>query len=94
MVFCYYRAYGATLQLLSLYQEPPDNERSSKQVAWHREMLAGKLSLTMGNQKEAHHRLLLLTEELAANRKLLNFLQEYVNETNSCEDYELLWVSA
>jgi hypothetical protein len=56
-------------------------------------MAAGKLSLTMGNQKEAHHRLLLLTEELAANRKLLNFLQEYVNENNCCEDYERLWVS-
>jgi hypothetical protein len=36
----------------------------------------------------------LLTKELAENRKLLKFLQEYVNETNSCEDYERLWVSA
>jgi hypothetical protein len=57
-------------------------------------MLAGKLSLTMGNQKEAHHRLLLLVKELAEDKKLLDFLQEYVNETNSCEDYERLWVSA
>lgn len=91
---CVIRAYEATLQLLSLYREPSDDELPSKQVAWHREMLAGKLSLTMGNQKEAHHRLLLLVKELEANRKLLDFLQEYVNESNSCEDYEHLWVSA
>lgn len=92
-MFCYSRAYEGTLQLLSLYQGPPSDELSSKQVDWRREMVAGKLSLTMGNQKEAHHRLLLLTKELAANRKLLSFLQEYVNENNSCEDYERLWVS-
>lgn len=57
-------------------------------------MLAGKLSLTMGNQREAHHRLLLLVKELATNKKLFEFLQNYVNETNTCEDYERLWVSA
>ncbi|XP_023702035.1 sister chromatid cohesion protein PDS5 homolog B-A isoform X3 [Cryptotermes secundus] len=85
------RAYECTHQLLSLYQGPPSDELSSKQLEWHREMVAGKLSLTMGNQKEAHHRLLLLTKELAANRKLLSFLQEYANENNFCEDYERLW---
>ncbi|XP_021942836.1 sister chromatid cohesion protein PDS5 homolog A-B-like isoform X2 [Zootermopsis nevadensis] len=85
------RAYGTTLQLLSLYQQPPDDKLPYKQVEWHREMLAGKLSLTMGNQREAHHRLLLLVKELATNRKLFEFLQNYVNETNTCEDYERLW---
>jgi hypothetical protein len=94
MIFCCYRAYKAVLQLLSLYQVPSADESSSNQVIWKREMLAGKISLTMGNQKEVHQRLILLTKELAENTKLLNFLQEYVNETNSCEDYERLWVSA
>jgi hypothetical protein len=36
----------------------------------------------------------LLTEELAENGNLLNFLQEYVTENNSFEDCERLWVSA
>lgn len=94
MIFCCYRAYEAVLQLLSLYQGPSADELQSSQVVWKREMLAGKISLTMGNQREVHERLLLLTKELAENRKLLKFLQEYVNETNSCEDYERLWVSA
>jgi hypothetical protein len=89
----YFRAYEGTIQLLSLYQGPPSNEPSSEYVDWHRQKVAGKLSLTMGNQRKAHQGLLLLTKELTENRKLLNFLQEYVNENNSCEDYERLWVS-
>jgi hypothetical protein len=93
MIFCCYRAYEAVLRLLSLYQGPSDVESSTNQLVWKREMLAGKISLTMGNQKEVHQRLVLLTKELAENQRLLNFLQEYVNETNSCEDYERLWVS-
>jgi hypothetical protein len=57
-------------------------------------MLAGKIALTMGCQKKVHQRLLLLTEELAENREVLNFLQEYVTENHPIEDCERLWVSA
>jgi hypothetical protein len=94
MIFCCYRAYETVLQLLSLYQEPSADELSSNQLVWTRAELAGKIALTMGCQKEVHQRLLLLTEELAENRNLLNFLQEYVTENNSFEDCERLWVSA
>jgi hypothetical protein len=48
-------------------------------------MLAGKIALTMGSQNEVHQRLLLFTKELAENRELLNFMQEYVAENNSIE---------
>jgi len=94
MIFCCYRAYEAVLQLFSLYQEPSDDELSSNQLKWTRAVLAGKIALTMGCQKEVHQRLLLLTEKLAENRKLLNFLQKYVTENNSIEDCEHLWISA
>jgi len=94
MIFCCYRAYETVLQLLSLYQEPSADELSSNQLVLTRAVLAGKIALTMGYQKRVHQRLLLLTEELAENRKLLNFLQEYVTENNSIEDCERLWVSA
>lgn len=91
MILCCYRAYEAVLQLLSLYQGPSADE---KQLVWKREMLAGKIAVTMGGQKEVHGRLLLLTKELAENRKMLNFLQEYVNNSNSITKCALLWVSA
>jgi hypothetical protein len=94
MIFCCRRAYETVLQLLSLYQEPSADELSSDQLVQTRTVLAGKIAVTMGCQKEVHQRLLLLTEELAENRKLLNFLQEYVTENNSIEDREHLWVSA
>jgi hypothetical protein len=95
MIFCCYRAYEAVLQLLTLYQEPSADElSSSNQLVLTRAVLAGKIALTMGCQKEVHQRLLMLTEELAENKKLLNFLQEYVTENNSIEDCQHLWVSA
>jgi hypothetical protein len=50
--------------------------------------------MTMGCQKKVHQRLLSLTEELAENRTLLNFLQEFVTVNNSIEDCECMWVSA
>ena len=94
MIFHCYRTYETVLQLLSLYQEPPADELSSNQLVRTREVLAGKIALTMGYQKEVHQGLLLLTEELAENRKLFNFMQEFVTENNSSDDCELLWVSA
>jgi len=94
MFFCCYRAYETVLQLLSLYQEPSADELSSNQLVWTRAALAGKIALTMGCQKNVHQGLILLTEELAENRKLLNFLQEYVTENNSTEDCDRLFVSA
>lgn len=93
MIFCCYRAYETVLQLLSLYQEPSADELSSDKLVWTRTMLAGKIALTMGCQKDVRRRLVLLTEELAENRELLNFLQEFVTENNSTEDCERLWVS-
>jgi len=92
MIFCCYRAYETVLQLLSLYQEPSADELFPIQLVWTRAMLAGKIAITMGCQEDVHKRLLLLTEELAENRELLNFLQEYVTENNSIEDCERLWV--
>ena len=94
MILCCYRAHEAVLQLLSSYQEPSADGLPSDQLVWNREMLAGKIALTMGRQKEVHKRLLLFTKELAENRKLLNFLQEYVNNNNSIKECEHLWVRA
>jgi hypothetical protein len=94
MIFCCYRAYEALLQLLSLYQEPSADELSSNQLVWTREMLAGKIAVTMGSQNEVHQRLLLFTKELAENKELLNFMQEYVAENNSIEYCVRLLVSA
>jgi hypothetical protein len=94
MIFHCYRAYETVLQLFSLYQEPSADDLSSNQLVWTRAALAGKIALTMGCQKKVHQRLLLLTEELAENRELLNFMQEYVTENNSIEDCARLWVSA
>jgi len=93
MIFCCYRAYETVLQLLSLYQEPSADELSSNELVWTRAVLAGKIAETMGCQKDVHQRLILLTEELAENRRLLNFLQEYVAVNNSVNDCGHLWVS-
>jgi len=70
MVFCCYRAYETVLQLLSLYQEPSADELSSNQLVYMRAVLAGKIAVTMGCQKYVRQRFLLLTEEVAENRKL------------------------
>jgi hypothetical protein len=94
MVFCCCRAYEAVLRLLSLYQEPSADELSFNLLAWTREVLAGKIALIMGSQKEVHKRLLLLTKELAENRELLNFLQECVTKNKSTEHCGHLLVSA
>lgn len=94
MILCCYRAHEAVLQLLSSYQEPSADGLPSDQLVWNREMLAGKIALTMGIQKELLKRLKLFTKELAENKKLLNFLQEYVNNSNSAMKCVLLWVSA
>lgn len=94
MIFRCCRAYETVLQLLSLYQDPSADELSSNKLVWTRTVLAGKIAMTMGCQKKVHQRLLSLTEELAENRTLLNFLQEFVTVNNSIEDCECMWVSA
>lgn len=94
MILCCYRACNAIRKLLSLYQEPPADKLSSEQLVGKREFLVGMIALTMGRPKEEHKKLLLFTKELAENRKLLTFLQEYMNNNNSIDECALLLVSA